>query len=118
MQTEGQTELKKRDIGTPQGGVFSQLLANLFLHYAFDRWMGRQYWYRPFERYADDIVCHCSTMKEAVHLREELQKRFQSVGLTINEAKSKIVYIDTFDRFNVDTYFTFAENLGNGALAE
>jgi RNA-directed DNA polymerase len=107
MQAEGQSELKKRDIGTPQGGVISPLLANLFLHYAFDRWMERQYRHRPFERYADDIVCHCSTMKEAVHLKGELQKRFQSVGLTINEAKSKIVYIDTFDRFNVETRFTF-----------
>lgn len=107
MQAEGQTELKKRDIGTPQGGVISPLLANLFLHYAFDCWMERHYRHRPFERYADDIVCHCSTMKEAIHLRETLRSRFQSVGLTINEAKSKIVYIDTFDRFNVETSFTF-----------
>lgn len=108
MQAEGQSELlKRRDIGTPQGGVISPLLANLFLHYAFDRWMERQYRHRPFERYADDIVCHCSTMKEAIHLREALRSRFQSVGLTINEAKSKIVYIDTFDRFNVETSFTF-----------
>lgn len=107
MQAEGQSELKKRDIGTPQGGVISPLLANLFLHYAFDRWMERQYRHRPFERYADDIVCHCSTMNEAIHLREALRSRFQSVGLTINEAKSKIVYIDTFERFNVETRFTF-----------
>ncbi|WP_445368756.1 group II intron reverse transcriptase/maturase [Methylomonas sp. BW4-1] len=107
MQAEGQSELKKRDIGTPQGGVISPLLANLFLHYAFDRWMVRQYRHRSFERYADDIVCHCSTMNEAMHLREALRSRFQSVGLTINEAKSKIVYIDTFERFNVETSFTF-----------
>jgi RNA-directed DNA polymerase len=108
MQKEGHGgELQMRQIGTPQGGVISPLLANLFLHYAFDQWMERNYRHLPFERYADDIVCHCSRMSDANRLREALEKRFQSVGLLINEKKSKIVYIDTFERYNVETCFTF-----------
>lgn len=52
-------EIIERDKGTPQGGVISLLLANLFLHYAFDKWMERKHPQIPFERYADDIICHC-----------------------------------------------------------
>lgn len=100
-------ELKKRVIGTPQGGVISPLLANLFLHYAFDKWMEKAYRFQPFERYADDIVCHCSRMNDAERLKERLKERFQEVGLTINESKSSIAYIDTFKRQNVKTCFTF-----------
>ncbi|AHG42786.1 reverse transcriptase [Pseudomonas syringae CC1557] len=58
--------LQERGRGTPQGGVISPLLANLFLHYAFDRWMDRTHRGVPFERYADDIVIHCTRMSEAV----------------------------------------------------
>jgi group II intron reverse transcriptase/maturase len=101
------SDLRKREVGTPQGGVISPLLANLFLHYAFDQWMGREFRFVPFERYADDIVIHCSLMKDASHMRALVRKRFQEVGLEINEEKSKIVYIDTFKRFNVETCFTF-----------
>jgi retron-type reverse transcriptase len=57
-----------RDKGTPQGGVISPLLANLFLHYAFDTWMQRQYPRIPFERYADDGICHCrSKAAKSIH---------------------------------------------------
>lgn len=61
----------------------------------------------PFERYADDIVCHCKTMREAVQLKKLVQARFKEVGLQINEQKSNVVYIDTFKRWNVKTSFTF-----------
>lgn len=54
-----------RNVGTPQGGVISPLLANLFLHYAFGRWMELKFPDIPFERYADDIVCHCTTEVQA-----------------------------------------------------
>jgi RNA-directed DNA polymerase len=57
--------LLQRERGTPQGGVISPLLANLFLHYAFDVWMGRNWAHLPFERYADDIIVHCRTEREA-----------------------------------------------------
>ena len=103
---EGES-LQPRDVGTPQGGVISPLLANLFLHYAFDKWMERDHRFTPFERYADDIVCHCSTMRDAVTLKMALVERFASVGLTINDRKSNVVYIDTFERRNVKTSFTF-----------
>ena len=102
-----ETELLKRKKGTPQGGVISPLLANLFLHYAFDTWMERTHRFVPFERYADDIVCHCYTMKEASQLKQVLKTRFEQVGLDVNERKSNVVYIDTFKRWNVKTSFTF-----------
>lgn len=105
--TEATAPLNKREVGTPQGGVISPLLANLFLHYAFDQWMERTHRYTLFERYADDIVCHCSNMRAAVQLKESVTNRFAEVGLAINESKSKVVYIDTFERRNVDTCFTF-----------
>lgn len=100
-------ELQERNVGTPQGGVISPLLANLFLHYAFDVWMERTHPDIPFERYADDIVCHCGRMKEAVQLKEAVKRRFQTVDLAVNEKKSSVVYIDTFKRWNVKTCFTF-----------
>jgi group II intron reverse transcriptase/maturase len=78
--------------GTPQGGVISPLLANLFLHYTFDRWMQREWANIQFERYADDIVCHCDTEAEATALKHALEQRFQSCGLTLHPDKTKIVY--------------------------
>jgi RNA-directed DNA polymerase len=57
--------IQGRDRGTPQGGVISPLLANLYLHYAFDKWMQRHHAGKPFERYADDCIIHCKTEKEA-----------------------------------------------------
>jgi group II intron reverse transcriptase/maturase len=101
------SELKEREVGTPQGGVISPLLANLFLHYTFDVWMKKFNQKIPFERYADDIICHCNTMKEAMQLMKRLKERFNKVGLKINEQKSFVVYIDTFKRWNVKTSFTF-----------
>jgi group II intron reverse transcriptase/maturase len=68
-------ELKEREVGTPQGGVISPLLANLFLHYTFDVWMNKFNQKIPFERYADDIICHCNTMKEAMQLMERLKSK-------------------------------------------
>lgn len=99
--------IKEREVGTPQGGVISPLLANLFLHYSFDIWMDKYHSNTPFERYADDIICHCQTMQEANQLRKFLKARFSEVGLEINEEKTNLAYIDTFKRWNVRTCFTF-----------
>lgn len=55
----------ERTSGTPQGGMISPLLGNLFLHYAFDMWMAREFPHIPFERFADDAICHCRTEAEA-----------------------------------------------------
>ena len=78
--------------GTPQGGVISPLLANLFLHYAFDKWMDRENPSIPFERYADDIVCHCKSQSQVNWLHEKLKKRMAEVGLELHPQKTKIVY--------------------------
>jgi len=104
---EGEDAGPERTVGTPQGGVISPLLANLLLHYAFDVWMDRNQRGIPFERYADDIVCHCKYMNEAVRLKAELSARFAEVGLTMSEEKTHIVYIDTFPRWGVPFCFTF-----------
>ncbi|PCJ17560.1 MAG: group II intron reverse transcriptase/maturase [Candidatus Cloacimonadota bacterium] len=92
------TSIIERTEGTPQGGSISPLLANLFLHYAFDDWMSRNYGYIQFARYADDIVCHCSSRKQAVWLQARLEERFKQVGLTIHPDKTKIAYCKNGDR--------------------
>lgn len=91
-------ELQERNKGTPQGGVVSPLLANLFLHYTFDAWMQRRYPSIPFERYADDSVCHCRTRKQAEHLKNALEQRFADCGLELHPEKTKIVYCKDDDR--------------------
>lgn len=78
--------------GTPQGGVVSPILANLFMHYAFDAWMRREFPKIPFCRYADDGLLHCRTKRQAEYLLERLGARFRQVGLELHPAKSKIVY--------------------------
>jgi RNA-directed DNA polymerase len=90
--------LTPRDKGTPQGGVISPLLANLFLHYAFDQWMARQHPDLPFERYADDAIVHCRTREEAERVREEITWRLAECELELNAQKTKIVYCKDDDR--------------------
>jgi RNA-directed DNA polymerase len=87
-----------RDRGTPQGGVISPLLANLFLHYAFDKWMEREFPDNPFARYADDAVAHCKTESEAIHLKERIEKRMLECRLELHPEKTKIVYCKDDDR--------------------
>ena len=87
-----------RERGTPQGGVVSPLLANLFLHYAFDMWMARNYPAIPFERYADDAICHCRSEAQAAALRNALETRFTDCGLTLHPEKTKIVFCKDDDR--------------------
>ena len=87
-----------RERGTPQGGVISPLLANLFLHYAFDAWMSRNYPHIPFERYADDAICHCKSAKQARALWSALQDRFAACKLALHPEKTKIVYCKDANR--------------------
>jgi RNA-directed DNA polymerase len=84
--------LVQRARGTPQGGVISPLLANLFLHYTFDVWMTRTYPKAPWCRYADDGLVHCRSVKEAQEIRLALEARFAECGLQMHPAKTKIVY--------------------------
>lgn len=90
--------LIKREKGTPQGGVISPLIANLFLHYTLDEWMRRNYPQNPFERYADDGVIHCKTEAEANHLKTAIEKRLAQCKLEMHPEKTKIVYCKDDDR--------------------
>jgi group II intron reverse transcriptase/maturase len=84
--------LRQRDRGTPQGSAISPVLANLFLHYAFDAWMGREYPTVRFERYADDVVVHCVSKSQAEGLVTAIGDRMAEVGLRLHPAKTRIVY--------------------------
>lgn len=97
MQREDGT-LEPRSAGTPQGGVVSPLLSNLFLHYAFDMWVTRNYPQVEFERYADDVICHCQTRSEAEGLRTALEVRFAACHLVLHPQKTKIVYCKDTNR--------------------
>jgi RNA-directed DNA polymerase len=99
----------ERKVGTPQGGVISPLLANLFLNYAFDDWVTRNRPQNPWARYADDGLLHCKTEMEAQELLNQLDKRFKKVGLELNKEKTKIVYCKDSNRKcnHTNTEFTF-----------
>ena len=80
------------DRGTPQGGVISPLLANIFLHHVFDQWMSREYPGCPFERYADDVVIHCSSHVEALAVKAAVEARLRQCKLEAHPDKTRIVY--------------------------
>ena len=91
-------ERSSREKGTPQGGVISPLLANLFMHYAFDHWLERMYPDIQFERYADDALIHCRSQYEAETLLEALKARLADCHLELHPVKTKIVYCKDDDR--------------------
>jgi RNA-directed DNA polymerase len=84
--------LAERDRGTPQGSAVSPVLANLFMHYAFDTWLGREFPATEFERFADDAVVHCATERQARQVLAALGRRMAEVGLELHPEKTKIVY--------------------------
>ena len=90
--------IKAREKGTPQGGVISPLLANLYLHYAFDRWMDENNAQCPFERYADDIVIHCVSKEEAERILQLLHNRMAEYELALHPEKTRIVYCKNYSR--------------------
>jgi len=77
--------------GTPQGGVVSPLLANIFLHVVFDKWMEKYHPKKPFERYADDIVVHCKSEKQALFMLGQIKTRMNNCKLTVHPEKTKII---------------------------
>ena len=91
MQTQEGTRMA-RDRGTPQGGVVSPLLANLFLHYALDAWMRRELRSVRFCRYADDGVIHCHSEAQARLVLRRLWERLRECGLELHPEKTKIIY--------------------------
>src|SRR5205814_1481808 len=95
--------------GTAQGSAVSPVLANLFLHYAFDAWMAREYPGVPFERYVDDAVVHCVSERQARNLRQAIGDRMEQVGLRLHPDKTKIVYCRDDNRRGryATTSFTF-----------
>src|SRR5690606_12597640 len=90
--------LVNRERGTPQGAVVSPILANLFLHYAFDRWMQEHHPGIRFERYADDVICHCRSEAQANSLRQALEARLEACKLELHSDKTKIVYCKDANR--------------------
>jgi RNA-directed DNA polymerase len=90
--------LEQRTKGTPQGGVVSPILSNLFLHYAFDMWMQRTFPHVPFERYADDALVHCRSERQARAVLVAIRDRLGQCGLELHPTKTRIVYCKDDDR--------------------
>ena len=90
--------LVARDRGTPQGSAISPLIANLFMHYAFDAWMAREHPGIRFERYCDDAVVHCASEKQARHMRAAIAARLAEVGLDLHPGTTRIIYCKDADR--------------------
>lgn len=120
MMREG--TLLERTKGTPQGGVIGPLLANLFLHYAFDLWIRRTFPQVEFCRYADDGLIHCKSEAQARYIKEELTKRFKECKLELNKNKTRIVYCK--DKMRTENYpvisfdflgYTFRPRLSHSA---
>jgi RNA-directed DNA polymerase len=84
--------LVARDRGSPQGSAISPLLANLFMHYAFDSWMQREFPGVGFERYCDDVVVHCVSKAQAEYVKSAIGRRLQECGLEMHPEKTRIVY--------------------------
>ena len=111
MEKDG--KLIARTRGTPQGGVISPILSNLFLHYAFDRWMTRAHPHLPWCRYADDGLVHCRSWREAEAVMAKLQARLAECGLEMHPTKTKIVYCKDDRRKGTHPNVTF-DFLGYG----
>ena len=90
--------LAQRDRGTPQGSAVSPVLANLFLHYAFDTWMARRFPAVPFERYVDDAVVHCRSERQARMVVQAIGERMEQVGLRLHPDKTRIVCVPRAQR--------------------
>jgi RNA-directed DNA polymerase len=90
--------MMERQTGTPQGGVISPVLANLFMHYCFDKWMDINFPNNPWCRYADDAIIHCKSEKQATYIRDRLKRRLNECKLEIHPEKTNIVYCKDSNR--------------------
>jgi RNA-directed DNA polymerase len=98
VQTKSGELIQKQGKGTPQGGVISPLLANLFLHYAMDKWLEQNHPKVEFVRYADDAILHCRTKTEAEQTLKALDERMKACGLELHPEKTKLVYCRDYRR--------------------
>lgn len=96
-----------RTQGTPQGAAISPLLANLFMHYAFDAWMARKFPTISFERYCDDVVVHCSSGRQARFVREAIARRLAEVGLQLHPDETRTVYCKDSNRRGTHEHVSF-----------
>lgn len=92
IQLKDGTQIQNTEKGTPQGGVISPLLANLFLHVVFDKWIEKEFPDCPFERYADDIVVHVKNEKYARYVLKQIHLRMEECKLSLHPDKTKLVY--------------------------
>jgi RNA-directed DNA polymerase len=99
--------LVERDRGTPQGSAVSPILANLFMHFAFDSWMVRNHPGVSFERFADDVVVHCDTQRQAERVLADIATRMEEVGLKLHPDKTRIVYCKDADRRGEAEHISF-----------
>jgi group II intron reverse transcriptase/maturase len=99
--------LLERDRGTPQGSSVSPVLANLFMHYAFDTWLAREFPAVEFERFADDAVVHCATYRQARQVLAAISARMEQVGLRLHPAKTRIVYCKDGQRHGSHEHVSF-----------
>lgn len=97
VQTDGETVYRNGQ-GTPQGGVISPLLANLYLHYTFDKWFEIHFQGLSFVRYADDIVIHCKTERQSIYVLNQVRERFEACNLRLHPEKTQIVHCKDYRR--------------------
>jgi len=93
--------------GTPQGGVISPLLANIYLHIVFDKWMDKNHHEKPFERYADDIIVHCRTENQAIFVLNKIRERMTECKLTLHPVKTKIINLRRIENNKYPHKFDF-----------
>lgn len=105
---QGDGSMAARVKGTPQGGVISPLISNLYLHHCFDMWMSKYFPTNPFERYADDLIVHCNSKAEAEHLLALIGERLQGFELELHPEKTKLVYCKNYLRKEKHEHNSFA----------
>lgn len=104
IQTSNGELIQKKGEGTPQGGVISPLLANLFLHYVLDKWLEKEYSQLSFVRYADDVIVHCYSKSQSLEVLNAIKSRLAECKLRLSEAKTKIVYCQDYRRPKIKGY--------------